>query len=210
MKQSIYLSRRNPKVKCLTFSLPHRKTCPGSTPACCAICYAKVAEDFYKEVLPSRTRNLIASKQDDFVDQMVATLSKRRKRVLRVHESGDFYSQAYVEKWAEIALRLPDFRFYAYTRSWMFDFSCMPENFVLRYSVDCTTKHTIEGMPLALAATECPASGFVTCPGSAGGDVKCIRDCSLCIDSDANIYFHAHGTHRKKLIPFEQEVRKAA
>lgn len=34
----------------------------------------------------------------------------------RVHESGDFYSAAYVDKWADIARRHPGLTFYAYTK----------------------------------------------------------------------------------------------
>ena len=211
MKNPIYLSRRNPKVKCLTFSLPSKKTCPGSTPACRAICYAAATEAIYKETLPCRMRALDITRRDDFVDLMVAKLSKARSDVLRVHESGDFYDQTYVEKWAEIARRLPHMKFYAYTRSWMLDFSSLLAlpNFKLRYSVDASTKHWLDGMPKALAGSTYPGEDYVRCPGSAGGDVKCIRDCRLCVDTDANIYFHAHGVHKKKIEQFE-EMRKAA
>jgi hypothetical protein len=36
---------------------------------------------------------------------------------IRVHDSGDFYNQEYVDKWADIARANPDKKFYAYTKS---------------------------------------------------------------------------------------------
>jgi hypothetical protein len=44
----------------------------------------------------------------------------KRKRVkpvaIRIHATGDFYSQSYLNKWIEIAAALPSVDFYAYTK----------------------------------------------------------------------------------------------
>jgi len=62
--------------------------------------------------------NLEASKQADFVERMVCAILKTEATVFRLHVVGDFYSAKYVEKWLEIAARLPDVKFFGSTRSW--------------------------------------------------------------------------------------------
>ena len=48
---------------------------------------------------------------------MTAELVKKRVDILRVHDSGDYYSRKYIDKWLTIAKRLPNVRFYSYTKS---------------------------------------------------------------------------------------------
>jgi len=56
--------------------------------------------------------NLEASKQADFVEGIVREILKTKAEVFRLHVVGDFYSVEYVEKWIEIADRLPDVKFF--------------------------------------------------------------------------------------------------
>ncbi len=46
-----------------------------------------------------------------------------------------FYSQEYLEKWKEIARRFPGIRFASWTKSWQLDFSKLPENMNVFYSI---------------------------------------------------------------------------
>jgi len=62
--------------------------------------------------------NLEASKQVDFVERIVCEILKTNARAFRLHVVGDFYSVKYVERWLEIADRLPDVKFFGSTRSW--------------------------------------------------------------------------------------------
>jgi len=62
--------------------------------------------------------NLEASKQADFVERIVREILKTKAEVFRLHVVGDFYSVEYVERWLEIADRLPDVKFFGSTRSW--------------------------------------------------------------------------------------------
>lgn len=48
---------------------------------------------------------------------MIAELRRVRKTYIRIHDSGDFYSQAYLDKWVTIIKANPAKRFYCYTTS---------------------------------------------------------------------------------------------
>ena len=157
----IKLSEENNKLKpnkdtrFLIFNLPSKITCPFATKLCKHFCYAVKAETAYPSVLPSRTKHLALSKQDDFVERMIYTIEAyltrpsykdAKKIVIRIHESGDFYNQAYANKWIKIA---DYFRydkrivFMAYTKSIIFFCNSIysdtkkyiPSNTVVRYSI---------------------------------------------------------------------------
>lgn len=92
-------------------------TCPAARD-CRDICYAK--QGFYRSpaVIASRNHNLQMTLQSDFVDMAIADLKRMRKyNTVRIHDSGDFYSQDYYFKWCDIARAFPDKTFYAYTKS---------------------------------------------------------------------------------------------
>lgn len=155
---SIYLSTGNKKLKpsedtnFLIFNIPAKITCPYATPHCKKFCYAVKAETVYPDVLPSRQRNLEASKRNDFVEVMTSLIQAKKKSqrkeklVVRIHESGDFYNKAYSEKWLAIARNCKDVVFMAYTKSFkFFDGVKLPRNFVLRASIwDDTTEEQKE------------------------------------------------------------------
>ena len=114
----IKLSEENKKLvpnkdtKFLIFNLPSKITCPFATELCRKFCYAVKSETAYPTVLPSRQKHFEESKQADFVERVVFTIESylmrpsyknAKKIVVRIHESGDFYNQMYVNKWFEIA-----------------------------------------------------------------------------------------------------------
>ena len=80
-------------------------TCPGSTPTCEAICYAKRITGIVKDIY---TLNC----GDD-----VPTIPLDAK-LLRIHVSGDFDTAQYIVAWYERLLARPDVTAWAYTRSW--------------------------------------------------------------------------------------------
>jgi hypothetical protein len=72
------------------------------------------------------------------------------------------------------------------------------KNFKLRYSIDPTTEHyPKQKMSKAMVASKRP-KGFVTCPASLrkGHVLKCVRDCSLCLDTSLAIHFPPHGKNK--------------
>lgn len=114
---SIHISRGNEKLsrKVGNFSLPAWKTCPFLG-ICRDYCYALKAEK-WRHVTCARWDNFYASRRASFVAEMVDLITKMGLKVVRIHESGDIYNRPYAEMWAEIARRLPEVRFYLYTKS---------------------------------------------------------------------------------------------
>jgi len=65
---------------------------------------------------------------------------------VRVHDSGDFFSQDNFDAWLEVARRRPRTTFYAYTKSlayWVARLGNIPANFVLTASVGGTQDNFI-------------------------------------------------------------------
>jgi len=142
----------NKRVSFLIWNLPAVMTCPNATDLCRLYCYAKKAELQYPDCKPCRMRHFEMSKDADFVARMVYTIetelmrpkNKNKKVVFRIHESGDFYNMAYVEKWLEIMRHFEGVKnlvFVAYTKSVrFFDGLELPANFCLLASVWADTK----------------------------------------------------------------------
>ena len=135
----------------LIFSLPAVTTCPGANTGCLSACYARRDERF-PSVRKYRLANLVLSRRADFVATMIdaintALYTKRgdlrrrfigKKIVFRLHESGDFYSVAYMLAWYEIARAFPFIQFFTYTKSFTIYAACVadkPANFVVRASL---------------------------------------------------------------------------
>ena len=132
---SIHISRGNKKLSrnVGNFNLPACRTCPFFG-ACRNYCYALKAEK-WPFVTNCRWDNFWATRRSSFVDEMVALIIKMRLKVLRIHGSGDIYSVPYAKMWAEIARRLPNVRFYLYTKSLPYTKSLKGlQNFTVIYS----------------------------------------------------------------------------
>lgn len=104
--------------KIWTFSIPAGETCPGKTQACSDECYA--AEGFFlmPNVARSLKRNLSETYEPNFVERSVAHLQRVKAKVCRVHVAGDLYDREYSKKWLAIFTKVPECRFFIYTRSW--------------------------------------------------------------------------------------------
>ena len=75
----------------------------------------------------------------------ILEIQNKKVDILRVHDSGDYYSRDYVAKWMEIAKRLPDVRFYSYTKSIpLFVGVDIPENYDIIYSEGGTRDDMID------------------------------------------------------------------
>lgn len=110
-------------------------TCPGAL-SCRDVCYAKQGGYRYPASKAARSHNLAFSQGDAFVSGVVVDLARMRTvNTVRIHDSGDFYSQEYFNKWCDIAKALPHLTFYAYTKSLHLDLSGAPENFKVTQSL---------------------------------------------------------------------------
>ena len=117
------ISKGNLKTGTLPgFSLPVITTCPGKTPFCEHFCYGLKGWFTMERIKQVNDERLDATLRDDFVDIIVKEILKTKAPAFRLHVVGDFYTVEYVEKWIEIAKRLPDVIFFGSTRSWRCDF----------------------------------------------------------------------------------------
>ena len=178
---SIGMNRKLKAGNIVAYNLPARKDICGRE---CPSCYAKKAQKMYKAVLPYRERNYQESQLPGFSAAMIAEIKglKRAPKAIRVHESGDFYSQAYIDSWAKVASALPGSVFYAYTkRIKEFDFSVISAlpNFVIidscKYNAVNYGDHAFTVAMQAHGAFLCPADKVVSCGNG----------CDYCLDKKA-------------------------
>jgi len=190
------ISPGNMKVKFPIFNLPAQGTCPGSTPMCEEACYAMKAQRQYPDARESRERNLKLSKTKEFIKEVNAWFKSKRKPVkyFRIHESGDFYDQEYLDKWIEIAKAQPKTKFLAYTKSFHLDFLKVPTNMIIYYSIMPDSKRKIFFGHKAYACfegheEELPDNIFIC--GTKG---KLCHKCMHCFmnKQDGDVYFKAH------------------
>lgn len=123
-------------------------TCPGAG-ACAAVCYAKQGRYGMPSVMAARLHNLELSLAPGFVEKVMedlVSLTSRRKpiTVVRLHDSGDFYSQRYLDDWGRIAAWMPSVEVYAYTKSHHLDFSRIPSNLRVIQSLGGRFDHLID------------------------------------------------------------------
>jgi hypothetical protein len=132
-------------VKIFNFSIPAgndkvtgKITCPFAGP-CWELCYAKKGAYSWSNVQLALHERYIASKENNFIELVTNQLTKVKndKQIyVRIHDSGDFYSPAYFEKWVKIANKNNHIRFYAYTKSHSFIRGReIPENMDLIFSL---------------------------------------------------------------------------
>lgn len=170
------------------FDLPTGKSCPNSS-QCILKCYARKAEKIWPNVANWRKENFDLAKHDPI---LLARMLERQIRTnqdkiiaVRVHSAGDFFSQQYVNFWANIAKKFSYVRFYAYTKA-PFDFSCMPSNFNIIYSF-------IDGKlnfgKLDYVADLVNNHGAFLCPATNGQDsIKCGKDCTYCMTEKRPVF----------------------
>jgi hypothetical protein len=99
----------------LIFDLPAIISCLNCKD-CKTTCYAKKAEYLYKNVYTFRMENFKLSKTKEFENIINKELENTKLKTIRIHSSGDFYSQSYIDKWTRIMKKHKDKQFYAYTK----------------------------------------------------------------------------------------------
>jgi hypothetical protein len=93
--------------------------CP-SAGICAKVCYARQGTYLWPVVLSRHQANLMFVLDDlpGWETAMVAELgaAKFRGAWIRIHDSGDFFSDDYLHAWLRICTARPDVNFYAYTK----------------------------------------------------------------------------------------------
>ena len=165
-------SHGNAKLKHrLIFSLPAGKTCPGAL-FCKSFavlqddgkrkiqdgkdtqfrCFAASSEVQYDAVFHSRAHNmellmrsLIEGSMVDLINSSIQHHRKKKTELVRIHESGDFFSRAYLEAWIEVAKLNPDLLVYCYSKSLdIFINLDLPSNFYMTASYGGKFDHLID------------------------------------------------------------------
>lgn len=187
-------------------SLPAVQTCPGRG-ECEKFCYAaKMMQRFpaYNNMVQTH-QQILEENPEAYLDTVIHDIQVGGYEVVRVHESGDFYSLDQVDLWRKIALTLPNVQFYAYTRSWKVDESthgALPmslkrlgelDNFSIRASVEPN-----ETPPTGWAYTTVVAKdetnrpdGGIICHEQTGKKPNC-KECGVCWKSDVPVLFRKH------------------
>jgi hypothetical protein len=127
-------------------------TCPEAQ-ACVKLCYARTGTYRFRGVLAAHERNLTMLMDDmpAWEARMTQELTHRRYAAgahIRIHDSGDFYSDDYVAAWLRIIRATPAVTFYAYTKS-IDRFRRLvepdpPANFLWVYSLGGKEDHLID------------------------------------------------------------------
>lgn len=143
-----------------TFSLPAGYTCPGASLCksqaivdsngkrsikdgkdCQFRCFAASQEVVYTNTYNARRHNLNLLRRVKTVAgkaRLIARSLPRKARYVRIHVSGDFYSQGYFDAWCQTARDNPAIIFYAYTKSipfWVSRLGDIPSNLILTASI---------------------------------------------------------------------------
>ena len=119
-------------------------TCPFAD-KCIKYCYAQKGAYSWSNVKPAFERRYELTKTDDFIDAMSKEIDKKRPDFVRVHDSGDYYSRKYRDKWFRIMDKYHNVKFYSYTNSIpLFRDEQLPDNFDTIYSDGGKLAHTID------------------------------------------------------------------
>jgi hypothetical protein len=103
-----------------SFGLPSGQphVCPGMTPLCRRHCYALRLERIRPSVHRRYQDNFDLTQRVDFEQRLLHFIVAHAITLVRIHSGGDFYSPEYAGKWLRIMTRLPQVRFFCYSRAW--------------------------------------------------------------------------------------------
>ena len=195
-----------------TFSLPAGHSCPFAN-VCLAKadkvtgkiqlgknnqfqCFSVTSENMFPNVRKSRWRNFEALRALDTAG-MFALIQKSlpsKAGYIRIHVSGDFFSQAYFDAWVLVAKANPQRHFYAYTKSipfWTARIKELPVNFILNGSIggkrdDLIAKHNLKSARVVFSESEAIEL-----------KLKIDHDDSFAMKQGGNFALLLHGTQPK-------------
>ena len=152
------------KSQVRTFALPAGKTCPAASLCHSKTvindetgkkqivdgkdnlfrCYATKAEAIYPAVYNARNHNMDSIKNAKTTAEIVELIQtalndKKNKsaKLVRIHDSGDFFNKAYYMAWLQIAIDNPNILFFGYTKMLPFAVNAKSQNldnFFVQYS----------------------------------------------------------------------------
>jgi hypothetical protein len=187
------LSNKNIKLNGIfSFSLPAILTCNKKyIKHCSKYCYALKIGKLYPQYNVKMNYNYNESLKDSFIERINREL-RTASRYIRLHVSGDFYSQEYLDKWVNIAKSNKGNIFYTYTKNIDLDFSQRPKNLIIYLSDDLRkakqdTIKRFDGIASIkfTESKETDFKGFFVCLGDCS-------DCFKCMEKGNKILFKKH------------------
>ena len=172
------------------YSLPPIKTCVNCA-TCSKSCYAVQAYKQYPHSKHAWDYNFSLSKTDKFYTETCKQLNTRKpKKIIRLHASGDFYSQEYIDKWYNIIKDNPNTMFYGYTKN--------IEALKLNELDNCNIIYSfIEGYRNYGTIEYCQLLhdkfGAYICHLDESKGEKCMKECQACLTHA--IVIHGTGTN---------------
>lgn len=152
----------------------HFNVCPNAG-ICAKFCYARNGTYLFPKVRGKHLTNLEAAQSEQFFDLMCAELSHKKftrklepravpgldstdhlspwvqrwiaegGQAVRIHDSGDFFSEDYLRTWIRIAEQNPHILFYAYTKEVALVKSVvLPDNFLICFSLGGRQDHLLD------------------------------------------------------------------
>lgn len=184
----------------LVWNLPAVACCPGASPWCMTHCYnGDERSDVFAVGEWAENWFLVEEQPESLTEYMTQQLALAAGPVaVRIHSSGDFYSERYIAFWKSVIRKSPTVDFWAYTRSWskpellpaLEDLRKAP-NLQLFASWDYTMPRPPASWRLALVVnnqTEVPTTFDtptkpLSCPEQIEGGPNC-ASCGFCIRAD--------------------------
>lgn len=140
LKKTSKLAQR----RVLNFGIPAYKsetgkvTCPFAD-ECIKYCYARKGSFRWPNTINAYEKRFRIARSPDFESIMNAALLVKNPHFVRVHDSGDYFSEKYMDRWFSIMRDNPGIKFYSYTNSVLlmkhYDGET-PENFDIIFSTD--------------------------------------------------------------------------
>lgn len=181
-----------------TFSLPSQITCPGMSSWCKKHCNMSRFERLRPTCLRAYERNLKIAKNPHLFTKTVIGILPRILPCMRLHVSGDFWSEDYIKSWIEICAAFPQTQFWTYTRTWMVSELLSPlnqlrslSNIKIFASTDPTIPLPPHGWRVAFLDKDQRAQGL-KCPQQEGLLRSCLK-CGYCFRKEkGNVIFKVH------------------
>jgi hypothetical protein len=215
MDTKLKFGKGNAKLasKIYTFSLPAGHSCPGALkclakadrqtgklqdgPSQTFRCFAAGDESRYPNVRRLRWHNFDSLKGKSRKEMATLVLESlpADAKIVRLHVSGDFFSDAYFLAWMDVARAKPEILFYTYTKSlsiWLRHRPIVPENFKLTASEGGKHDDHIESDSLKFARV------FFSIEAAQELGLEIDHDDSHAYASDKSFALLLHGNQRKE------------
>lgn len=172
--------------------------------ACEGTCYAKFAQVFYPSTKLFRDVNFELAKNypETLFTLLEMQLSSTKNNVVRIHSSGDFYDEKYVDNWIELIHKFPKKRFYCYSKSpYILERENLPKNLnvISSFLTINGKKYLNYGNMKYLTELQEKDPSIFLCPATThkAWDGKCGKECKVCLTHN-KIGFLLHGNGRTK------------